>query len=79
MSLQDEANSQLILLELLNDVLKISTVFSLEKCGTKSRKYVVYFDDILATGGTVADMMYASGCEKTEKDGKTNYEKNNKG
>lgn len=77
-NLQDEGNSQLILLELLNDVLKNKYGFSLEKCGTKSRKYVVYFDDILATGGTIFDDV-CEWMQKTEKDGKTNYEKIIKG
>jgi hypothetical protein len=77
-NLQEEGNSQLILLDLLDDVLKNKYSFSLAKCGTKSKKYVVYLDDILATGGTVFKDV-SKWMSETENDAVTNYEKIKRG
>lgn len=53
LSLQPEGKSQAVLLKLLDKELQNKYGIGLAQCGTVSKKYVVYIDDILATGGTV--------------------------
>ncbi|OSZ82705.1 hypothetical protein CAP35_05430 [Chitinophagaceae bacterium IBVUCB1] len=50
---QPKHKSQCILLKLLDDVIKEKFEISLDKCGAKSKKNIVYIDDVLSTGRTV--------------------------
>ena len=53
LELQPKGKSQDILLGILKDEVFIKYNFRWEQCGVKSKKYCIYIDDILATGGTV--------------------------
>ncbi len=52
LKLQPEHKSQGVLLGMLDEILNTEYGMSLQECGKKSSKYVVYLDDILATGNT---------------------------
>jgi hypothetical protein len=51
--LQSSGKSQDILLQLLNEELIEKYGMGLAQCGTISKKYAVYLDDVLATGNTI--------------------------
>jgi hypothetical protein len=51
--LQPADKSQAVLLKLLDEELQKKYGIGLAQCGAVSKKYVVYIDDILATGGTL--------------------------
>jgi hypothetical protein len=51
--LQQQGKSQDVLLKLLDDEVQRKYGLGLAHFGTASKKYPIYFDDILATGGTV--------------------------
>ena len=74
LSLQDEDKSQTVLLRLLDEELQKKYGIGLAQCGTVSKKYAVYIDDVLATGGSVyRDMNKWLPIEDEE--GKTNLDK----
>lgn len=50
---QAETKSQSALLLILDEELRSKYGRTLDSCGTTSHKYVVYIDDVLATGGTL--------------------------
>jgi hypothetical protein len=52
LTLQPADKSQSVLLKLLNEELQKKYGIGMAQCGTASGKYIVYVDDILATGGT---------------------------
>lgn len=51
--LQNRGKSQDILLNLLNTELLSKYSVDIKDCGKKSKKYAIYIDDIIATGGTI--------------------------
>ncbi len=51
--LQPSGKSQDVLLRLLNEELTKKYGMGLAQCGTLSKKYAVYVDDVLATGNTI--------------------------
>jgi len=53
LNLQPEGKSQSIMLSLLNELIKEKYDLSLSDCGTTSKKYSIYIDDILCTGQTL--------------------------
>jgi hypothetical protein len=72
--LQPAGKSQDILLRLLNEELTKKYGLGLAQCGAASKKYAVYVDDVLATGGTVfKDSL--RWLETTQIDGETNLAK----
>jgi len=52
-SLQKKGKSQSELLLFLDELLQVKFNISLNKCGTKSKRYSVYIDDVLNTGLTL--------------------------
>lgn len=50
--LQGKGKSQSVLLDILNEELLDKLGVDMSICGTKSTKYAVYIDDLIATGGT---------------------------
>ena len=52
LSLQPSGKSQSILLEMVDDILIKNYGVEIAKCGSKSKKYAIYIDDILATGNS---------------------------
>jgi hypothetical protein len=75
LSLQNGENkSQSILLELLDEELIKTFNVSLKDCGTQSKKYALYIDDILATGGTIT-YDCATWLKLKNIDGETNLDK----
>lgn len=69
--LQENGKSQHYLLGILNEELEKKYGIGLRHCGTASRKYTIYIDDVLATGKTVFDDLVKWLSETTDK-GKTN-------
>lgn len=53
LSLQPEGKSQRIMLALFNELIQDNYSLSLADCGTISKKYSIYIDDILCTGLTL--------------------------
>lgn len=53
LNMQGDDNSQSVLLRVLDEELNSVYGMSLAECGSLSKRYVVYLDDILATGGTI--------------------------
>ncbi|MFN8244718.1 MAG: hypothetical protein U0X40_11750 [Ferruginibacter sp.] len=53
LSLQNEEKSQTVLLELLDEELQKKYGMGLAQCGTAAKKFAIYIDDVLATGGSV--------------------------
>lgn len=53
LNLQPEGKSQRIMLSLLNELIEEKYGISLAECGTHSKKYSIYIDDILCTGLTL--------------------------
>lgn len=53
LNMQKKYKSQTTLLQILDEELITKYGIGIADCGTKSKKYAVYIDDILATGGTV--------------------------
>lgn len=53
LNLQPEGKSQRIMLNLLNELISEKYGISLENCGTTSKRYSIYIDDILCTGLTL--------------------------
>jgi hypothetical protein len=51
--LQPSDKSQGFILKLLDDTLNEQFGMRLSSCGTQSKKYIIYLDDVLATGNTV--------------------------
>ncbi|MBK0403573.1 hypothetical protein I5M27_11290 [Adhaeribacter sp. BT258] len=71
LNLQPEGKSQRIMLSLFNDHIQEKYRLSLADCGTSSKKYSIYIDDILCTGLTlISDTKEWS--EKEFSSGKTN-------
>lgn len=52
---EDEGNSQDTLLGILDELLLYSYKMGVNDCGTKSKKYAIYIDDVFATGNTVLE------------------------
>lgn len=74
LSLQGEDKSQIVLLRLLDEELQKKYGIGLAQCGTASKKYAVYIDDVLATGGSVYRDMN-KWLPQSDADGKTNLDK----
>jgi hypothetical protein len=74
LSLQQKGKSQQIILQLLDEELQKTYGIGLIQCGSKSKKHAVYFDDILATGGTFYNNMN-EWLPKKGKDGISNIQK----
>jgi hypothetical protein len=53
LNLQPEGKSQRIMLSLFDELIQEKYGLSLADCGTKSKKYSIYIDDILCTGLTL--------------------------
>lgn len=53
LDLQADGKSQKVMLSLLDDILKDKYKISLEQCGSITKKYSIYIDDILCTGLTL--------------------------
>ncbi len=71
LSLQPEGKSQRIMLTLFNELIQDNYGLSLADCGTVSKRYSIYIDDILCTGLTlISDIKDWS--EKEFSIGKTN-------
>jgi phosphoribosylpyrophosphate synthetase len=74
LSLQEDHKSQSVLLRILDGELIETFNISLKNCGTSSKKYALYIDDMLATGGTIfEDCMRWLKIEN--KDGEQNFNK----
>src|SRR3989337_2831262 len=71
LDIQRPGKSQSALLSLLDEELQNTYRISLNECGTSTQKYALYFDDILATGGTVFKELH-DWLKLTKQDGKTN-------
>lgn len=71
--LQPPKKSQSVLLGILDSLLKEKCGIGIDECGTNSKKYSIYIDDILATGKTVIDNLYPWLLQKNSS-GKTNYQ-----
>lgn len=74
LSLQGETKSQTVLLKLLHEELQKKYGIGPAQCGTASKKYAVYIDDVLATGGSLYRDMNTWLPQK-DSDGKTNLDK----
>lgn len=74
LKLQDDGKSQSVLLVLLNEELQQKYGIGLAQCGTASKKYAVYLDDVLATGGTLYNDMN-KWLPETDTTGKSNLDK----
>lgn len=74
LNMQKKYKSQNALLGILDEELRSVYDIGFEDCGSKSKKYALYVDDVLATGGTVFN-----DCSKwlstKNVDGITNYDK----
>lgn len=71
LNLQPEGKSQRIMLSLFDDLIQEKYGISLSDCGTTSKKYSIYIDDILCTGLTlISDIKEWS--EKDFTEGKSN-------
>jgi len=71
LNLQPEGKSQRIMLSLLDELIQEKYGLSLTDCGTTSKKYSIYIDDILCTGLTlISDIIEWS--DKDFNAGKTN-------
>lgn len=55
LQMQAPENSQSILLRILDEEIQKRYGIALNECGSVSQKYVIYLDDVLATGGTIHD------------------------
>jgi hypothetical protein len=74
LNLQAKEKSQSYLLNILDEELQNKYGIGLAQCGSASKKYALYIDDILATGGTVfKDCLYWLQTKNT--DGETNLDK----
>lgn len=69
---QKSYKSQTKLLEFLSELANEHLKYDLSKCGNKSNKYWIYFDDVLASGGTFRKELKTEiekfGVEKFEKE-----------
>ena len=74
LSLQDEHKSQSVLVRILDEELQKKYGIGVAQCGSVSKKYALYFDDILATGGTLYRDMN-TWLPQTDSNGKSNLEK----
>jgi hypothetical protein len=72
--LQPNDKSQSFLLDLLEGILQQEFHIGVANFGTESKKYVIYLDDILATGGTVFNDI-CKWMEMTDGAGEPNYKK----
>jgi len=72
--LQDEGKSQDVLLKMLDEEIQKKGHPGIKFCGSKSKKYKVYIDDIIATGGSVFKHLLGWLQNKNEDD-ETNLEK----
>jgi hypothetical protein len=71
LNLQPEGRSQRIMLSLFDELIQEKYKLSLADCGTTSKKYSIYIDDILCTGLTlISDIIEWSKMEFSK--GKTN-------
>ncbi len=52
LSLQEKGKSQTVMLSLLDEYFTEKYEFALSQCGTKSKKYSIYLDDVFCTGST---------------------------
>jgi hypothetical protein len=53
LSLQGVDKSQTVIVRLLDEALQAKYSIGIAQCGTVSNKFTLYFDDVLATGGTL--------------------------
>ncbi|MCX6319172.1 MAG: hypothetical protein NTW29_17980 [Bacteroidetes bacterium] len=74
LSMQKKYKSQSALLEILDEELSEAHGIRLKDCGSKSKKYALYIDDVLATGGTVFNDC-TKWLEVKNENGVTNYDK----
>ena len=74
LSLQDDDKSQSVLVRLLDEELQKKYGIGIAQCGTVSKKYALYFDDLLATGGTLYRDMN-TWLQQKNIDGKSNLDK----
>jgi hypothetical protein len=73
LNLQPAGKSQGIMLNLLNELIQEKYELSINDCGTSSKKYSIYLDDILCTGLTlISDIKDWS--EQSFSEGKTNMQ-----
>lgn len=60
--IQEQGKSQTFMLEILNEVLIEKFGFELNTCGSISKKYSIYLDDVLCTGQTLYKDLSAWSC-----------------
>lgn len=72
--MQGEHKSQTVLLKMLDSEIQNAFGIGLNDCGNKSEKYNVYFDDLLATGGTIYNHL-KNWLSTVNNDGETNFQK----
>lgn len=74
MRVQDKYKSQTVLLSILDKELINKYDFAVKDCGSVSKKYVVYLDDVLATGGTIFEDC-KDWLDTQNEDGEKNFDK----